>query len=92
MDLRKAFNCVDHAILLYKMEMAGIRGTALALFKSYLTDRKFIVNVNEKFSDQQHIRASVPQGSSLGSLLYLIYLTDMTATLCRRQCTLLRLA
>lgn len=77
MDLSKAFDCVDHAILLYKLEMAGVRGLALKLLESYLSNRKMVVNVNGTHSAEKNIGVGVPQGSVIGSLMYLVYVNDM---------------
>lgn len=60
MDLSKAFDCVNHDILLNKLERMGIRGVALQLFKSYLTNRKIIVNANDSLSTPRNINISVP--------------------------------
>lgn len=76
MDLSKAFDCVNHEILLYKLEMAGIRGQALELLRSYLTNRKMSVNFNGFVSTEKTICIGVPQGSVL---LYLVYVNDMAA-------------
>lgn len=77
MDLSKAFDCVNHIILLYKLEMAGIRGVALKLFESYLTNRHIKVKVNEVISEPAGMNVGVPQGSILGPILYLIYVNDL---------------
>ena len=71
-DLRKAFDTVNHAILLTKMEHYGIRGTALEWFKSYLNNRKQYVYINGETSQLKDITCGVPQGSVLGPLLFLI--------------------
>lgn len=76
MDLSKAFDCVDHSILLFKMEKAGIRENALKLMTSYLTNRQICVKVNGKISEPIIVNSSVPQGSCLGPLLYLMYVND----------------
>lgn len=60
MDLSKAFDCVNHEILLYKLEMAGIRGQALELMRSYLTNRRLSVNVNGVMSSEKTINVGVP--------------------------------
>ena len=71
-DLRKAFDTVSHERLLLKLEHYGVRGVALHLVKSYLTDRKQYVNINESISSLKPISMGVPQGSILGSLFYII--------------------
>ena len=75
-DLRKAFDIINHSILLSKLEH-GVRGIFLTWFRSYLTGKKQYVFYNGESSNLKVISCGVPQGSVLGSLCFLLYINDL---------------
>ena len=76
-DLSKAFDTVNHQILMDKLEHYGIRGKAHELFKSYLSNRKQFVTIEKCKSQTRSISCGVPQGSVLGPLFFLIFINDL---------------
>ena len=80
-DLQKAFGTVNHEILLQKLKHYGIRSKQNDWFQSFLTNRKQYVSMEGFFSQTKIVKCGVPQGSTLGPLLFLIYINDLANAL-----------
>ena len=76
-DLQKAFDTINHNILLEKLKEISFCNDSVNWSHSYLTDRAFLVGIENKYSSISKILCGVPQGSILGLLLFLIYVNDM---------------
>ena len=94
-DYSKAFDTVNHDILLHKLECYGVRGDCLQLLASYLRDRRQAVCIRGTYSDYKTTNISVPQGSILGPLLFILYVNEIptisdrfVATMFADDCTL----
>ena len=77
LDFSKAFDCIDHDILVTKLENLDMRGSFLLLLSDYLANRKQTVYYQGNFSDLKTLRYGVPQGSILGPLMFNIYVNDV---------------
>ena len=87
LDISNAFDKVWHAGLIYKLRQNGIRGDLINILNDFLTNRKQRVVLNDQCSSWVDIRAGVPQGSILGPLLFLIYVSDLPNSL-KSECKL----
>ena len=79
-DLKKAFDTIDHSLLIKKLEFYGIRGVPLNWLESYLDHRKQYVHFNDTDSYLQDVVCGVPQGSILGQKLFILYINDICNT------------
>jgi len=77
LDLRKAFDSLDHTLLLQRLNNLGVWGKEMTWFSSYLSDRKQHVKCGGIFSEWNTINGGIPQGSTLGPQLFLIYMNDI---------------
>ena len=80
LDVAKAFDCIDHEILLYKFSKIGFTDHSLEWFRSYL-DRTQVVKFNDNISDELKVRTGIGQGTILGPLLFIFYINDIISVL-----------
>ena len=87
-DLSKAFDTIDHKILLKKLEAYGFRGKVLKLLENYLQNRLQYININGMSSSEKSIKCGIPQGSVLGPFLFLLYVNDLSTTCSESKVTM----
>ena len=76
-DFKKAFDTIDHEIMIRKMEAYGVRGLALKWFESFLANRKHVVKINDCCSQPKLLNSGLPQGALLSPVLFLLYVNDL---------------
>lgn len=76
-NIAKAFNCINHAILFKKLKSLSFPDTVISLGESYLANKKQVVKLNGFVSNENFIIDGVPQGSNLGPTLFFIYMNDL---------------
>ena len=76
-DLQKAFDTINHEILIKKMPYLGFSNQSIKWFQSYISTRKFVMNIGDKFSTSADLKCGVPQGSILEPLLFLLYVNNI---------------
>ena len=80
-DLQKAFDTLDHGVLLKKMKYFGFQASVIKWFESYLSNKQLLVCIDNAFSEYGTLKYGVPRGSVFGPLIFLLYVNDLPQSL-----------
>ena len=88
LDISKCFDCIDHELLLFKLNMYGVSDIECTWFTNYLSGRQQVVSCNGKSTGKKDVKIGIPQGSTLGPTLSLVFINDIVSSFKSTRCSI----